>query len=133
MMRYILVAVALLAGLAGIGYVAQNQKVVYGVFDGMGVAAEGKYFLIEGRVIKSPVNASIIQGRFILWGGYIINGTEVRPRHVVAGVVTGNVVVVAGDIQVLAGEVQKVGNYTVVTGNPARVLVINGYLYHPQS
>jgi hypothetical protein len=133
MMRYILVVVALLAGLAGIGYVAQNYKMAYGVFDGVGVASEGKYFLIEGRVFKSPVNATIIHGRFILWGGHIINGTEVKPRHVVAAVVTSNVVVVDGDIQVLAGEVKKVGNYTVVIGNPARVLVINGYLYHPTS
>jgi hypothetical protein len=31
----------------------------------------------------------------------------------------------------MVGEVKKVGNYTVVTGNPARVLVINGYVYHP--
>jgi hypothetical protein len=131
MMRYILAAIAILAGLAGIGLVAQNYKVAYGVFDGVGIASEGKYFLIEGRVFKSPVNASIIYGRFIIWGGHVVNGTEVKPRHMVAAVVTGNVVVVTGDIQVMVGEVKKVGNYTVVTGNPARVLVINGYVYHP--
>jgi hypothetical protein len=133
MMRYILVAVALLAGLAGIGYVAQNQKVAYGVFEGIGIAYEGNYFLIEGRVFKSPVNATVLHGKFILWGGYLINGTEVKPRAVTAAVVTGDVVVVAGNIQVLVGEVKTVGNYTVVTGNPARVLVINGYIYHPLS
>jgi hypothetical protein len=132
MMRYILVAVALLAGLAGIGYIGQSQgKPAYGVFDGMGIAYEGRYYLIEGRTVKTPVNATLIQGKFILWGGYLINGTAVSPRHVVAVVVTNDVVVVSGDIQVLAGNVQKIGNYTVVTGNPARVLVINGYLYHP--
>jgi hypothetical protein len=132
MIRYILVAVALLAGLAGIGYVSQNYKLAYGVFDGVGIANEGKYFLIEGRAFKSPINATILQGKFILWGGHLINGTEVKPRHVVAAVVTGNVVVVSGIIEVLAGEVHKIGNYTVVTGQPARVLVVDGYLYHPK-
>jgi hypothetical protein len=132
MMRYILVAVALLAGLAGIGYISQIQsKVAYGVFDGVGIAYEGRYYLIEGKALKSPINATILQGKFILWGGYIINGTAVSPRHVAAVVVTHDVVVVSGDIHVLAGDVRKIGNYTVVTGNPARVLVINGYLYHP--
>ncbi len=133
MMRYILAAVAILAGLAGIGYIAQNQgKVVYGVFDGVGVAYEGRYFLIEGNAYKSPVNATILRGKFILWGGYLINGTEVIPRHVVAALVAGDVVVVSGTIEVLAGEVHRIGNYTVVVGNPARVLIIDGYLYHPK-
>jgi hypothetical protein len=133
MMRYILAAIALLAALAGVGYVAQKHNaVVYGVFDGVGVANEGHYFLIEGRAVKSPVNATILYGKFILWGGYLINGTEVKPRHVVAAVVTSNVVVVSGGIQVLTGEVHTLGNYTVVTGNPARVLIIDGYLYHPK-
>jgi len=132
MMRYILVAVALLAGLAGIGFVAQHHKMAYGVYEGMGVAYEGKYLLIDGQAIKTPVNATVLKGKFILWGGYLINGTEVKPRHVVAAVVTGNVVVVSGGIQVLTGEVHTLGNYTVVTGNPARVLVIDGYLYHPK-
>ena len=131
-MRYILVAIALLAGLAGVGYVSQSYKVAYGVFDGVGVAYEGHYFLIDGQAIKTPVNATVLKGKFILWGGHLINGTEVKPRHVVAAVVTGNVVVVSGDIQVLTGEVHTLGNYTVVTGNPARVLVIDGYLYHPK-
>jgi hypothetical protein len=130
MMRYVLVAVALLAGLAGVGYVGQNYKVAYGVFDGVGIAYEGHYYLIEGRAFKTPVNATILYGKFILWGGHLANGTEVTPRHVAAAVVTGNVVVVSGTIEVLAGEVHRIGNYTVVTGNPARVLVINGYLYH---
>jgi hypothetical protein len=49
----------------------------------------------------------------------------------VAAVVTGDVVVVSGNIQVLAGEVHKIGNYTVAVGKPARVLIIDGYLYHP--
>lgn len=132
MMRYILVAIALLAGLAGIGYVAQNHIVAYGVFDGVGIAKEGKYLLIEGNAFKSPVNATILRGKFILWGGYLMNGTEVKPRHVIAAFVTNNVVVVSGTIEVLAGEVHRIGNYTVVVGNPARVLIINGYLYHPK-
>jgi hypothetical protein len=131
MMRYILVAIALLAGIAGVGYLSQSYKMAYGVFDGVGVAYEGHYLLIDGRAFKSPVNATILNGKFILWGGYLINGTEVKPRHVVATVVTSNVVVVFGNIQVLTGEVHTIGNYTVITGNPARVLVINGYLYHP--
>jgi hypothetical protein len=133
MMRYILAAIAILAGLAGVGYLTQNHgAVVYGVFDGVGVASEGNYFLIEGRAVKSPVNATILYGKFVLWGGYLLNGTEVKPKHVVAAIVTGNVVVVSGGIQVLVGEVHTIGNYTVVTGNPARVLVVDGYLYHPK-
>jgi len=132
MMRYILVAIALLAGLAGVGYVSQSYKVAYGVFDGVGVAYEGHYFLIEGRAFKTPVNGTILYGKFILWGGHLINGTEVKPRHVVVAVVTNNIIVVTGYFQVLEGEVQTVGNYTVVTGKPARVLVIDGYLYHPK-
>jgi hypothetical protein len=133
MMRYILAAVALLAALAGVGYVVQKHNVVaYGVFDGVGVAYEGQYFLIEGRAVKSPINATILYGKFILWGGYLLNGTEVKPRHVTAAIVTGNVVVVSGGIQVLVGKVHTLGNYTVVTGNPARVLVIDGYVYHPK-
>jgi len=133
MMRYILAAIAILAGLAGVGYITSHHNaVVYGVFDGVGMAAEGHYYLIEGRAVKTPVNATILYGKFILWGGYLLNGTEVKPKHVVAAVVTGNVVVVSGGIQVLAGEVHKIGNYTVVTGNPARVLVVDGYLYHPK-
>jgi hypothetical protein len=133
MMRYILAAIAILAGIAGVGYVVQNNyKVAYGVFNGVGVATEGHYFLIEGKAVKTPINATILYGKFILWGGQLINGTEVKPRHVMAAVVTNNVVVVSGDIQVLAGETQTIGNYTVVTGKPARVLVIDGYLYHPK-
>jgi hypothetical protein len=46
--------------------------------------------------------------------------------------VANKVVVVVGDIHVLEGEVHKIGNFTVVTGNPARVLVVKGYLYHPK-
>jgi hypothetical protein len=42
------------------------------------------------------------------------------------------VIVVSGGIQVVAGEVHKIGNYTVVTGNPARVFIVDGYLYHPK-
>jgi hypothetical protein len=134
MMRYILAAIAILAGLAGVGYVAQHgPKPVYGVFDGTAIAAEGHYFLIEGRVFMNPlVNATLVHGKFVLWGGYLLNGTEVKPRHVVAELVRGKVVVVVGNIQVLEGEVYKMGNYTVVVGNPARVLVINGYVYHPK-
>ncbi len=132
MMRYILVAVALLAGLAGVGYVSQNFKPTHGVFEGTAIAYEGNYYLIEGKAYKSPVNATVIQGKFILIRGYLVNGTEVKPRHVVAAVVTNNVIVVVGNIQVMAGEVHRIGNYTVVTGNPARVLVIDGYLYHPK-
>jgi len=133
MMRYILATIAILAGLVGVGYVVQNHAtVVYGVFDGVGVASDGHYFLIEGSAIKSPVNATILKGKFILWGGYLLNGTEVKPKHVMAAFVTNNVVVVSGSIEVVAGEVHKIGNYTVVTGNPARVLVIDGYLYHPK-
>jgi len=133
MMRYILAAIALLAALAGVGYVVQKHNVmVYGVFDGVGVAGEGHYFLIEGKAVKSPVNATILYGKFILWGGYLVNGTEVKPKHVVAAVVSGNVVVVSGGIQVLAGEAHTIGNYTVVVGEPARVLVIDGYLYYPK-
>jgi hypothetical protein len=104
----------------------------YGVFDGVGVAYEGHYFLIEGRAVKTPANATILYGKFILWGGYLINGTEVKPRHVVASVVTNNIIVVTGYFQALEGEVNRIGNYTVVTGKPARVLVIDGYLYHPK-
>ncbi len=132
MMRYVLVAVALLAGLAGVGYVSQNFKAVYGVFEGVGIAYEGNYFLIEGEAYKSPVNATILRGKFILWGGYLVNGTEVKPKHVMAAVVTDNVVVVFGTIEVLTGEVHRIGNYTVVTGNPARVLIVDGYLFHPK-
>jgi tRNA G37 N-methylase TrmD len=132
MMRYILVAIALLAGIAGVGYLSQSYKMAYGVFDGVGVAYEGHYFLIDGKAVKTPVNATILYGKFILWGGYLLNGTEVKPRHVTAAVVTSNVVVVSGSIQVLVGEVHTIGNYTVVTGNPARVLVIDGYVYHPK-
>jgi hypothetical protein len=132
MMRYILVAVALLAGIAGVGYISQSHKMAYGVFDGIGVAYEGHYLLIDGRAVKSPVNATILYGKFILWGGYLINGTEVKPRHITASVVTNNIIVVTGYFQVLEGEVNTLGNYTVVTGRPARVLVIDGYLYHPK-
>jgi hypothetical protein len=132
MMRYILAVIALLGGLAGVGYVSQNVKVSYGVFEGTAIAYEGNYYLIEGDVFRSPVNATILRGRFILWGGYLINGTEVEPKRVTAAVVAGDVVVVAGTIEVLAGEVHRIGNYTVVTGNPARVLIVNGYLYHPK-
>jgi|ADKH01.1.fsa_nt_gi hypothetical protein len=133
MMRYILAAIAILAGLVGIGYVVQSHKVVaYGVFDGVGVAYEGHYFLIEGRAVKSPVNATVLYGKFILWGGYLLNGTEVKPKHVMGASVVGDVVVVSGNVQVLVGEAHTIGNYTVVTGNPARVLIIDGYLYHPK-
>jgi hypothetical protein len=132
MMRYILAAIAILAGLAGVGYVAQNHKAVYGVFDGVGIAYEGQYFLIKGSATKTPVNATILRGKFILWGGYLINGTEVNPRHVVLAFVTNDVIVVTGTIEVFAGKVDKIGNYTVITGNPARVLVVDGYLYHPK-
>ncbi len=132
MMRYALVVIALLAGLAGVGYVSQNFKASYGVFEGTAIAYEGNYYLIEGDAYKSPVNATILRGKFILWGGYLINGTEVKPKHVIAAFVTNNVVVVSGTIEVLAGEVHRIGNYTVVVGNPARVLIINGYLYHPK-
>jgi hypothetical protein len=132
MMRYILAAVALLAGLAGVGYIAQHGPTpVYGVFEGTAVSVEGNYFLIEGRAFKSPVgNATLLHGKFVLWGGYLLNGTEVEPVYANLLIVTGKVVVVTGDIQVLEGEVRKLGNFTVVTGNPARVLVINGYVYH---
>ena len=135
MRQYILVAIVLLAGVAGISEIGKSteaNKVLYGVFDGMGIAAEGRYYLIEGKTVKTPVNATIIQGKFILWGGYLINGTEVRPKRMVAAVVTNNVIVVSGNIQVLAGEVQTLGNYTVVRGNPARVLIIDGRVYYPQ-
>jgi len=133
MMRYILAAIVILAGLAGVGYIVQNHATtVYGVFDGVGVAHDGNYFLIEGSVVKTPVNATVLKGKFILWGGYLLNGTEVKPKHVMAAIVTNNVVVVSGSIEVVAGEVHKIGNFTVVTGNPARVLVIDGYLYHPK-
>jgi hypothetical protein len=55
MLRYILIAVALLAGLAGVGYIAQHgPKPVYGVFEGTAISTEGHYFLIEGRAFKSP-------------------------------------------------------------------------------
>jgi hypothetical protein len=131
MMRYILVVVALLAGLAGIGFVAQHHKVVYGVYEGVGVAYEGHYFLIDGQAVKSPVNATVLKGKFILWGGYLINGTEVKPSHVKAAVVSGDVVVVVGEIEVLTGEVSTFGNFTVVRGKPAKVVVIDGHLYHP--
>ncbi len=132
MMRYILVAIALLGGLAGIAYIGQNHKVSYGVFEGVAIAYEGHYYLIEGRVLKTPVNGTILQGKFVLWGGYLINGTEVSPRYVTATFVSGDVVVVSGTIEVLSGKVDTLGNYTIVTGNPARVLIINGYLYHPK-
>jgi hypothetical protein len=134
MMRYILVVVALLAGLAGVGYVAQHgSKSSYGVFEGTAVSAEGKYFLIEGRAFKSLIgNVSVIHGKFVLWGGYLLNGTEVKPRYISAAIVANNVVVVSGTIEVLEGEVHRLGNITVVTGNPARVLVVSGYLYHPK-
>jgi hypothetical protein len=133
MMRYILAAVAILAGLAGIGYMVQNHNMVaYGVFEGVGIAYEGNYFLIEGRVAKTPINVTILYGKFILWGGYLLNGTEVKPKHVTLEVVSGNVVVVSGRVEVLAGKVHTIGNYTVVVGGPARVLVIDGYLYHPK-
>ena len=133
MIRYILAAIAILAGLAGIGYVVQSHKVTtYGVFDGVGVAYEGHYFLIEGRAVKTPVNATILYGKFVLWGGYLLNGTEVKPKHVMGAWVAGDVVVVSGGFQVLVGEAHKIGNYTVVTGNPARVLIIDGYLYYPK-
>jgi len=133
MMRYILVAIAILAGLAGIGYITQHHgTVVYGVFDGVGVASEGNYFLIEGRAVKTPVNTTILYGKFILWGGYLLNGTEVKPKHVMGAWVAGDVVVVSGGFQVLVGEAHTIGNYTVVTGNPARVLIIDGYLYYPK-
>ena len=133
-MRYILVAVALLAGLAGVGYIAQHGlKPAYGVFEGTAIAAEGKYFLIEGRVFKNLLtNATLLHGKFVLWGGYLLNGTEVQPRYITSTIVTNKVVVVVGNIQVLEGEVHKLGNFTVVTGNPARVLVVSGYLYHPK-
>jgi hypothetical protein len=135
MMRYILVAVALLVGLVGVGYVAQNHglKPAYGVFEGTAVGTEGNYFLIEGRAFKSLIsNATVLHGRFVLWGGYLLNGTEVKPRYISAAIVTNNVVVVSGTIEVLEGEARKLGNFTVVTGNPARVLVVSGYLYHPK-
>ncbi|CAG25641.1 hypothetical protein PyrSV_gp22 [Pyrobaculum spherical virus] len=133
MMRYILAAIAILAALAGVGYITQTRgTVVYGVFDGVGVAYEGHYYLIEGNAVKTPANSTILKGKFILWGGYLINGTEVKPKHVMAAFVTNNVIVVTGTIEVVAGEVHKIGNYTVVTGNPARVLVVDGYLYHPK-
>jgi hypothetical protein len=132
MMRYILVVVAMLGGLAGVGYVSQNFKASYGVFEGMAIVYEGNYYLIEGDAYRSPVNATILKGKFILWGGYLINGTEVKPNRVTAAVVTGNVVVVVGTIEVLVGEVHRIGNYTVVTGNPARVLIVDGYLFHPK-
>ena len=134
MMRYILVVVALLAGLAGVGYVAQHgPKPVYGVFDGTAIASKGHYFLIEGRAFNSPIgNVTLLHGKFVLWGGYVLNGTEVKPVYVNSHIVTGKVVVVAGNIQVLAGEVHKLGNFTVVTGDPARVLVVSGYVYYPK-
>jgi len=134
MMRYILVAVALLAGLAGVGYIAQHGlKPTYGVFEGTAIAAEGNYFLIEGRAFKNLLtNATLLHGKFVLWGGYLLNGTEVQPRYIALAIVTNKVVVVVGNIQVLEGEVHKLGNFTVVTGNPARVLVVSGYLYHPK-
>jgi hypothetical protein len=134
MMRYILVAVALLAGLAGVGYIAlHSPQPVYGVFEGTAVSAEGNYFLIEGRAFKSPIgNATLLHGKFVMWGGYLLNGTEVKPRYVSSAIVANNVVVVSGTIEVLEGKVHRLGNITVVTGNPARVLVINGYLYHPK-
>jgi hypothetical protein len=136
MMRYIhiLAVVALLVGLAEVGYIAQyGPKPVYGVFEGTAITTEGHYFLIEGRAFKSLlVNATLLHGKFVLWGGYLLNGTEVRPRYITSAIVTNKVVVVVGDIRVLEGEVHKLGNFTVVTGNPAKVLVVSGYLYHPK-
>jgi hypothetical protein len=134
MIRYILVAVALLAGLAGVGYIAQHgPKPVYGVFEGTAIAIEGNYFLIEGRAFKSLIgNATLLHGKFVMWGGYLLNGTEVKPRYVSSAIVINDVVVASGTIEVLEGKVHKLGNFTVVTGNPARVLIVSGYLYYPK-
>ena len=131
MMRLILATVALLAGLAGVGYLAQSQKPVYGVYSGIALVYEGSYYLIEGTAQRTLANATILNGKFILLGGYLINGTHVEPRHMISTYVNNDVIVVTGSIQVVSGEAKTVGNYTVVTGNPARVFVINGYVYHP--
>ena len=131
MMRLILAVVALLAGLAGVGYLAQSQEPVYGVYSGIALVYEGYYYLIEGTAQRTLVNATILNGKFILLGGYLINGTHVEPRHMISTYVNNDVIVVTGSIQVVSGEAKTVGNYTVVTGNPARVFVINGYVYHP--